>query len=35
MFYTDVIVRSLMPDQGAALVSIERLGRVRELVADA
>ena len=32
--YSDVIVRNLMASQPHALGSIERLGRVRELVAD-
>jgi alkanesulfonate monooxygenase SsuD/methylene tetrahydromethanopterin reductase-like flavin-dependent oxidoreductase (luciferase family) len=31
--YSDVIVRNLVPDQGEALACIERLGRVRELLA--
>ncbi len=33
--YRDIIVRNLMPSQPHALASIERLARVRELVADA
>ena len=35
MGYSDVIVRSLVPDQGSALASIARLAEVRALVADA
>ncbi len=35
MGYTDVIVRNLVADQKHALGSIERLGRARELVAEA
>lgn len=35
MGYTDVIVRHLAEDHGEVLASFERLGRVRELVADA
>jgi alkanesulfonate monooxygenase SsuD/methylene tetrahydromethanopterin reductase-like flavin-dependent oxidoreductase (luciferase family) len=35
MGYTDVIVRNLVSDQQASLETIERLGRVRELVAGA
>lgn len=34
MGYTDVIVRNAMPDQRSALGSIERLGRVREMIAE-
>ena len=33
--YTDVIARSVMPDQAGAMASIERLAEVRERVADA
>ena len=33
MGYTDVIVRNLVSDQAAALRCIERLARVRELLA--
>lgn len=33
--FSDVIVRSLVPDQGAALASIARLAEVRKRVADA
>jgi len=35
MGYSDVIVRSLVPDQVSALASIARLAEVRALVADA
>jgi alkanesulfonate monooxygenase SsuD/methylene tetrahydromethanopterin reductase-like flavin-dependent oxidoreductase (luciferase family) len=34
MGYTDVIVRNAMPDQPSALGTIERLGRVREMIAE-
>lgn len=33
--YAEVLARNLVPDQALALKSIERLGRVRELLADA
>jgi hypothetical protein len=34
MGYTDLIVRHLAEDQGEVLKSLERLGRVRELLLD-
>ena len=33
--YTEVIARSVMPDQASAMASIERLAEVRVRVADA